>query len=72
MDCSPPGSFIHGIFQARILECVSISYSGYLPNSGIEQASSASADGFFTTEQTGEPGIADLKNLAFNHSIAFK
>ena len=25
MDCSPPGSFIHGIFQARILEWVAIS-----------------------------------------------
>ena len=22
MDCSPPGSFVHGIFQARILEWV--------------------------------------------------
>ena len=26
-DCSPPVSFIHGIFQARILECVAISFS---------------------------------------------
>ena len=24
MDCSPPGSSVHGIFQARILECVAI------------------------------------------------
>ena len=24
MDCSPPGSFIHGILQARILEWVAI------------------------------------------------
>ena len=27
MDCSPPGSTVHGIFQARILEWVAISYS---------------------------------------------
>ena len=27
MDCSPPGSSIHGIFQARILEWVAIFYS---------------------------------------------
>ena len=27
MDCSPPGSFVHRIFQARILEWVAISYS---------------------------------------------
>ena len=25
VDCSPPGSFVHGIFQARILEWVAIS-----------------------------------------------
>ena len=27
MDCSPPGSSVHGIFQARILECVAIPFS---------------------------------------------
>ena len=27
MDCSPPGSFVHGIFQARVLEWVSIAFS---------------------------------------------
>ena len=27
MDCSPPGSSVHGIFQARILEWVATSYS---------------------------------------------
>ena len=27
MDCSPPGSSVHGILQARILEWVTISYS---------------------------------------------
>ena len=27
MDCSPPGSFVHGILQARILERVAISFS---------------------------------------------
>ena len=26
MDSSPPGSFVHGVFQARILECIAISY----------------------------------------------
>ena len=28
MDCSPPGSSVYGIFQARILEWVAICYSG--------------------------------------------
>ena len=27
MDCSPPVSCVHGIFQAEILEWVAISYS---------------------------------------------
>ena len=30
LDCSLPGSSVHGIFQARVLECVAISFSrGY-------------------------------------------
>ena len=32
MDCSPPGSSVHGTFQARILEWVAISYSRDLPD----------------------------------------
>ena len=27
LDCSPPGSSVHGILQARILEWVAISFS---------------------------------------------
>ena len=27
MDCSPPGSSIHGILQARVLECSTIAFS---------------------------------------------
>ena len=30
MDCSLPGSSIHGIFQARVLEWVAIAFSGIL------------------------------------------
>ena len=30
MDCSPPGSSIHGIFQARVLEWGAIAFSGYI------------------------------------------
>ena len=30
MDCSPPGSSIHGIFQARVLEWGAIAFSGNL------------------------------------------
>ena len=30
MDCSLPGSSIHGIFQARVLEWVANAFSGFL------------------------------------------
>ena len=39
MDCSLPGSSVHGILQARILELVAMPSSGDLPYSGIEPAS---------------------------------
>ena len=49
LDCSPPGSSVHGISQARILERVAISCSRDLPDPGIEPMSwsPASAGGFF-------------------------
>ena len=31
MDCSPPGSSIRGIFQARVLEWVAIAFSDWVP-----------------------------------------
>ena len=41
MDCSPLGSSVHGIFQARVLEWVALSFSGDLSDSGTELASPA-------------------------------
>ena len=56
-DWSLPGSSFHGIFQARILEQVAISYSKDLPDTGIKPVSLASpalARGFFTNCATWE------------------
>ena len=40
MGCSPPGSSVHGIFQARVQEWVAMSSSpGELPNPGIKPES---------------------------------
>jgi len=36
MDCSLPGFSVHGIFQARTLEWVVISFSRDFPDPGIE------------------------------------
>ena len=55
MDCGPQDSSVHGISQARILEWVTVSFSGDLPNPGIESMSPPLADGFFTTEQPRKP-----------------
>ena len=41
MDCSPPGSSVHGILQARILEWVAISFSRGSSRPGIEPRSPA-------------------------------
>ena len=39
MDPSPPGSSVHGLLQARILEWVAIPSPGDLPHPGIEPRS---------------------------------
>ena len=36
MDRSPPGSFVHGTLQARILEWVATLFSGDLPHPGTD------------------------------------
>ena len=36
MDCKPPGSSVHAILQARILEWVAIPFSRDLPDPGIK------------------------------------
>ena len=55
VDCSPPGSSVHGILQARILEWVAISFSkrSFLPRD--QTVSPALAGGLFTTVPPGKP-----------------
>ena len=43
MGCTPPGSSVHGILQARILEWFAISFPRDLPNPGMESAYTALA-----------------------------
>ena len=55
MDCSQPGSSVHRILQARIMEWVACPPSGNLPNPRIEPLMPpALAGGFFTTSTTWE------------------
>ena len=39
MDCRPPGSLVHGILQAKILEWVALPFPGDLADLGIELGS---------------------------------
>ena len=55
MDCSPPGSSVHGILQARILEWVAISSSRGSSYQGMEPACATLTGGFFTAEPPGKP-----------------
>ena len=55
MDCSPPGSSVHGIFQARILEWVTISSSRGSSQPRDRTQVSCIASGFFTAEPSGKP-----------------
>ena len=78
MDDSPPGSSVHGIFQARILESgLLFPFPGDLPNPGIEPSSPASpalAGKFFTTEPPGKPkfllasSISCLSGVSHQHT----
>ena len=54
MDCSPPGSSVHVIFQARILEWVAISYSRRSSQSRDRTLVSHIAGRFFTVWTTRE------------------
>ena len=38
MDCSLPGSSVHGIFQARVLEWGAIAFSSYEVLSNLKEA----------------------------------
>ena len=55
MDCNPPGSFVHGIPQVRILEWVAIPSPGNIPNQGIEPGSPALQADSLPSEPPGKP-----------------
>ena len=66
MDHSPPGSSVHGILQARILEWVAISFSRDLPNPGTKSMSPALTDRFFTGKPSGKPKRSSVPMLIYS------
>ena len=70
MDCSPPGSLVHGILQARIMEWVAMpssrgSPSGDLPNPGIKPKSPALQVDSLLFEPPGKPRDMDAPRIFF-------
>ena len=55
MDCSPTGSFVHRILQARILEWVAFPFLGDLPDPGIKPMSLALQAGSLLSEPPMKP-----------------
>ena len=64
MGCSPPGSSVHGIFQARILKWIAISFSrGSSQPRNRTQVSCIAGRFFIPSEPPGKPTIT----LGFQH-----
>ena len=55
MDCSPPGSSVHGISQPRILEWLPCPSPGDLPNPGIKPMSPAWQEDSLPLHYLGSP-----------------
>ena len=74
MDCNQPGSFVHGIIQARILEWVAMPSSGDLPDPMIKPESLMSpalVTGFFTSSTTWEAQKRSLLVIYFIYTLHF-
>ena len=68
MDCSLPGFSIHGIFQARVLEWVAISFSRGSENPVIEPGSPALEADALTSEPPGKP-MTNLDSILKSRDI---
>ena len=63
MDCSLPGSSIHGIFQARVLEWVAFTFPRELPDPGIEPRSPTLQADSLPAELSGKPKNTGVGSL---------
>ena len=70
MDYNPPGSSVHGILQARILEWVSMIFFRGSSQLRDQTGISCIAGGFFTTESPGKPNTTLIFVFAFIWSLS--
>ena len=68
MDCSPPGSSVHGILQTRLLEWLPFSSPGVLPNPGIKPGSPALQADSLLSEPAGKPAVSSREILNPNQN----
>ena len=69
MDCSPPGSTVYEIFQARILEWVAISFSRGSSQPRVRTRVSYTAANSLLTELQGKPNFIHrliIKSISFD------
>ena len=72
MDCRPPGSSAHGIFQARVLEWVAIAFSA---NMLLEKSKEIAPEGMKRLSQSGNNAplvdvlVVKVKSDAVKNSI---
>ena len=71
MDCSLPGSLVHGILQAGILEWVAISSSRGSSWPKDQTGVFCLAGGFFTTEPPGKPMRRELLILILKIDLLY-
>ena len=71
MDCSPPGSSLHGILQARVLEWVAIPFSRGSSDPGIEPGSPALQADALTSEPPGKPELTLREGISRRESRCY-
>ena len=69
MECSPPGSSVHGILQARILEWVAVPSSTDLPNPRIEPRSPTLQADSLLSEPLRKPKNSGVGSLSLLQGI---
>ena len=65
MDCSPPGSSLHGISQARIVKWVAMPSCRRSTQARDQTYISCTAGIFFTTDHQGSPILDSASHIAF-------
>ena len=73
MDCSPPGSSVHGILQAKILEWVANSFSRGSPQASDQTRASWVAGRSLPSEPLGKPLLWSLlhSKQVFHNTLCF-